>query len=171
MKKPGRDFREKVEIWLAWKRVAKEVADGTYERILFEEAIDPAEVAFEPGVFLLLNAKARALKSAPEPAPGPASLEPSTAPEPDPAQVLPPQPEPAPGPENAQRCFRISGEIPPEVWHRLGTKILPKLRGGSDLKVCVDFSVTVDGPLERTFEADIRQILEDLNLRGKRRID
>ena len=29
LKKPGRDFREKVELWLAWKRVAKEVAEGT----------------------------------------------------------------------------------------------------------------------------------------------
>ncbi len=145
--------------------------DGTYERILFEEAIDPAEVAFEPGVFLLLNARARALKAAPETAPGPAGVKPALAPESEPAPILPPQPEPAPGPENAQRCFRISGEIPPEVWNRLGTRILPKLRGGSDLKVCVDFSVTIDGPLESTFEADILQILEDLNLRGNIRID
>ena len=29
LKKPGRDLREKVELMLAWKRVAREVADGT----------------------------------------------------------------------------------------------------------------------------------------------
>jgi hypothetical protein len=29
LKKPGRDLREKVEQWLDWKRVAREVADGT----------------------------------------------------------------------------------------------------------------------------------------------
>jgi len=29
LKKPGRDLRQKVELWLAWKRVAKEIADGT----------------------------------------------------------------------------------------------------------------------------------------------
>ena len=29
LKKPGRDVREKVELWLAWKRVAREVAEGT----------------------------------------------------------------------------------------------------------------------------------------------
>src|SRR5437899_5971298 len=29
LKKPGRDLRDKVEQWLAWKRVAREVADGT----------------------------------------------------------------------------------------------------------------------------------------------
>src|SRR5881396_204730 len=29
LKKPGRDLREKIELALAWKRVAKEVAEGT----------------------------------------------------------------------------------------------------------------------------------------------
>src|SRR5262249_35814592 len=29
LKKPGRELRDKVEFWLAWRRVAKEVADGT----------------------------------------------------------------------------------------------------------------------------------------------
>ncbi len=29
VKKPGRDFQEKVELWLAWKLVAKEVTEGT----------------------------------------------------------------------------------------------------------------------------------------------
>src|SRR5690606_22256649 len=29
LRKPGRDLREKVELALAWKRVAREVADGT----------------------------------------------------------------------------------------------------------------------------------------------
>ncbi|MEW6301240.1 MAG: hypothetical protein AB1671_26485 [Thermodesulfobacteriota bacterium] len=29
VKKPGRELREKVELWLAWKRVAAEIAEGT----------------------------------------------------------------------------------------------------------------------------------------------
>ena len=29
LKKPGRDLRDKVELWLAWKRVVKEIAEGT----------------------------------------------------------------------------------------------------------------------------------------------
>jgi hypothetical protein len=29
LKKPGRDFREKIELLLAWRRVAKEIVDGT----------------------------------------------------------------------------------------------------------------------------------------------
>ena len=55
----------------------------------------------------------------------------------------------------------------PEVWNRLGTKILPKLRAGTDLQIGVDFSVTIDNDTAKTFEADIRQILDDLGLAGK----
>lgn len=29
LKKPGSDLRDKVELWLAWKRVAHEVTEGT----------------------------------------------------------------------------------------------------------------------------------------------
>lgn len=29
VRKPGRDLREKVELWLAWKRVAREITEGT----------------------------------------------------------------------------------------------------------------------------------------------
>ena len=53
----------------------------------------------------------------------------------------------------------------------LGTKIIPKLRSGSDLKIDVVFSVSVDGPVAQSFEADLHQILEDLGLAGKVRIE
>lgn len=29
VRKPGRDLKEKIEVWLAWKRVEKEINDGT----------------------------------------------------------------------------------------------------------------------------------------------
>ena len=63
--------------------------------------------------------------------------------------------------------FRLAGDLPPEIWNRLGTKILPKLRSGSDLKIGINFSVTVDGPLAPSFENDLTQILEDLGLTGR----
>jgi hypothetical protein len=51
--------------------------------------------------------------------------------------------------------------VPPEVWNRLGTKVLPKLRSGSDLKVGVDFSVTVNRDVAGSLLADLRlQIIE-----------
>jgi hypothetical protein len=54
--------------------------------------------------------------------------------------------------------------LPPEVWNRLGTKILPKLRSGTDLKVGVEFSVTVNAASAGGLESELRQILQELGL-------
>jgi hypothetical protein len=144
--------------------------DGDFDRVFFNEFTDPADVTFESGVFLLLKAKAQALKAKPEPT---ASPEPSPGPEPrsDSTPVLGPEDIPEPGPAVSKRIFRISGDVPPEIWNRLGTKILPKLRSGSDLKIGIDFSVTVDGQLEKNFQTDLKQILEDLGLTGRVQIE
>jgi hypothetical protein len=140
--------------------------DGTYERVWFQEPVTADEVAFESGVFLLTKAKAQALKAGvPTPTPGP---------EPQPGPPVPgpgPGPEPEPGPGPAPRVqtktIRLVGAVPPEVWNRLGTKVLPKLRSGSDLKVGVDFSVTVNRDVAGSLTADLRQILDDLGLADK----
>src|SRR4030043_749998 len=42
LKRPGRDFRDKVEVWLAWKRVAREIAEGTLSSEL--DRTDRAEI-------------------------------------------------------------------------------------------------------------------------------
>lgn len=139
---------------------------GTYERVWYEESVAPDEVAFEAGVFLLKKEKSAALKAGiqPEPAPG---LKPGPGAEPKPG----PGPEPPPGtepkPEVETKTIRLVGSIPPEVWNRLGTKILPKLRSGSDLKVGVDFSVTVINNVAGSLLSDLRQILDDLGLSDK----
>jgi len=63
------------------------------------------------------------------------------------------------------------GTVPPELWNRLGTRILPKLRSGSDLKVGVDFSVTLKADSASTLIADVQQILQELGLTGSVRIE
>jgi hypothetical protein len=133
--------------------------DGTYERVWFDEPIAPDEVGFEPGAFLLLKAKARALKEVLELGPG---AEPSPRPEPRPAPV--PEPESRAAPPVGTRTLRISGDVPPELWNRLGTKVLPKLRSGSELRIGVDFSVTVEAQFAESLAADLQQILQDLEL-------
>src|SRR3990172_12122994 len=107
--------------------------DGSYERVWFEELVAADEVAFDAGVFLLRKDSAKALKSGapPESVPGP-------SPQPGPEPITAPEPSLAPGPEPAPdattKTLRLVGTVPPEVWNRLGTKILPKLRTGSDLR-------------------------------------
>jgi hypothetical protein len=77
--------------------------------------------------------------------------------------------EPAPGAQT--RTLRLVGTVPPEIWNRLGTKIIPKLKSGSDLKIGVDFSVTVNAESARGLESDLRQIIDDLGLRDKIKIE
>jgi hypothetical protein len=142
---------------------------GGYGRVLFEEEVDPADIMFDSGVFLLLKSKAVGLKSKGEIPPGP-ELEPRPGPEPRPETGHEPKPGPGPEPGAATRILRISGNVPPEIWNRLGTKILPKLRSGTDLKIGVEFSVTVDAIAAPSLEADLKQLLQDLGLRDKIRI-
>ena len=158
------EFVTKGELGLA----SGQKADGTYERIWFEDLVAPEEVAFEQGVFLLRKEKAKALKRGvivtPEPLPGlPSEREPGPEPTREPEPVSPSGPQ--------TRTIRLVGSIPPEVWNRLGTKLVPKLRSGSDLKIGVEFSVTVGAHLAKNLEAELRQVLQDMGLNEKIRIE
>jgi hypothetical protein len=143
--------------------------EGGYARLWFKEFVAVEEVAFEQGVFLLLKSKAEALRRAPEPG---AVVDPVPKQEPGPA------PEPTPGPEHGPEPFtggstktvRIAGEIPPEVWNRLGTRLLPKLRSGTNIRIDVEFSATVESAVSRSFAADLKQILDDLGLTDRVRV-
>jgi hypothetical protein len=141
--------------------------DGSYDRIWFEEQISSDEVTFESGVFLLTKAKAKGLKGVMQ---GPeAGIKPVTQPVPE--EVIKPEKGVEPSLGTQTRTLRLVGTVPPEIWNRLGTKIIPKLKSGSDLKIGVDFSVTVNAESARSVESDLRQILEDLGLKGKIQIE
>ena len=145
-------------------------ADGTYERVWFQELVAPDEIAFETGVFLLRKVAAEALKSGVPPNPTP-EPEPRPGPERVVSQELlgAPGPEPVPGVQT--KTMRLVGTVPPEVWNRLGTKILPKLRSGADLKVGVEFSVTVNAASAGSLASELRQILQELGLADLVRIE
>ncbi|MGD0947216.1 MAG: DUF499 domain-containing protein [Candidatus Binatia bacterium] len=148
--------------------------DGTYERVWFNEPPPPEEVAFESGVFLLTKGRAQALKAGRASAEQPVSTKPTSL---ETQREI--QPEPAPvepiGRETpaAQQTttLRLVGSIPPEIWNRLGTKLIPKLRSGSDLKLGVEFSVTIDARNASNLESELRQALDDLGVSGKIQIE
>ena len=139
----------------------------------YAEPLAPDEVAFEADVFLLTKAKAAALRTsleppAPQPRPGPdpgRGADPALDPDPK------PQLDPEPAVRAADTVLRLTGNVPPEVWNRLGTKLLPKLRSGTDLSVSVDLSVRVDSRSARAMEADLRQTLADLGLTDRVRVE
>ena len=144
--------------------------DGQYERLWHAESIGVEEVAFEARVFLLTRAKAEELKTTPEDPPQP-------QPEPAPGPVPEPEPEPEPGagpepsPGTQKTTLRLSGTVPPEVWNRLGTRLLPKLRSGDDLSVGIDFCVSVGSASARNLEEELQQILDDLRLGDRVRVE
>ncbi len=67
--------------------------------------------------------------------------------------------------------LRLVGAVPPELWNRLGTKILPKLRSGSELKVEVGFSVKVRAENAPSLTVELRQILQELGLADSVRVE
>lgn len=134
----------------------------------FQESIDSEEVAFESEVFLLRKTTAEALKAG-------APVVPTPGPESPPGPIPTPEPGPAPGPGLASspstRTLRVTGNVPPEVWNRLGTTILPKLRAGADLRIGVDFSVTISADEAGALAGELRQILAELGLGDAVRVE
>ena len=163
-------------------------SDGTYDRIWFQEPISSEEVAFESGVFLLRKNRAKELcETGAASGPGatgesgvaPASMEaegmfaatmPSAMSDTSLASSTDPSASDQPEGEAEQTTIRLSGEIPQEVWNRLGHKLLPKLNSGKELYIGVDFTATIDARNYQTLVRELEQILTDLGLSEKVRI-
>ena len=136
--------------------------DGGFDRLWYAELLPPEEVAFEANVFLLTKSKTEKLKPRPGPAPSP-----GPDPKPDPG----PAPEPKPPPPASDTTLRLSGTVPPEVWSRIGFKLLPKLRSGRDFNASIEISVTVDAQTAGSMVSDVKQILSDLGLTDRIQVD
>ncbi len=157
------EFVEKGDFGLA----SGDKEGGNYTRLWFKKPVGSEEVAFESGVFLLTKAKAEELQAASENAK-------PVQPEVVPIEEKASEPGSSPGPDETQvqlpiktgrkATLRLKGTVPPEVWNRLGTRILPKLRTGNALSVGVEFSVSVDAGLAQGFQLELRQALTDLGL-------
>ena len=144
--------------------------DGRYERMWHAEPIEAEEVAFEQNVFLLTKKKAEELKAA-TPEPKHPHPEPLPQPEPEPQPGLDPAPEPVPSPGHEKTIVRLSGMFPSEVWNRLGTKLLPKLRAGEDFRSRIDLSVRIDSWSAENTISELRHILDELGIVDQIQID
>ncbi len=145
--------------------------DGSFQRVWYGELLPQDEVSFEPGVFLLAKERAKALKVQPGPPEG-VTIAVPPQPTPQPVPTVLPQPTPTPGAAPAPQTvtLRLTGTIPPELWNRLGTKVIPKMKAGSEFKVVVDFSVVVETPNAQVLELDLQQMIQDLGLKGQVRL-
>jgi hypothetical protein len=145
--------------------------EGSYERLWYAEPLPAEEVAFESGVVLLKKTRAEELRKRPDEQTAKdtndtkkdqnqerehkTGLSDSTGVTP---RILP---SPI---ELGSRTITLSGSIPAEVWNRLGTRVLPKLKSGKDLKIGIDFTVAVDSTNAQDLQAELKQILSDLGL-------
>ena len=143
--------------------------DGSFERLWFAEQINAEEVAFEADVFLLTRSKSEELKTTLEESPSPPPQEPEPGPEPETEEE--PKPDPDLSQKDQKTTLRLAGTVPPEVWNRLGTRLLPKLRSGDDLSVGIQLSVSVDSQFAQNLGAELKQILDDLNLGDRVRVE
>lgn len=67
----------------------------------------------------------------------------------------------------AKTLLRVKGAVPPELWNRFGSKIIPKLRSAEHLEARVELTVEVETSTLASLEMEIQQILSDLDLGGK----
>lgn len=145
---------------------------GTYDRVWYHEPVAPEEVSFDPQVFLLTRQRAAALKAPPvsPPAP-PGPPEPPLPTEGGASGEGGQQPTGALGTSvPAVARLRLQGPIPPEVWNRLGNRLLPKLRTGQNLTLTVDATFEVSLTDAPHAERELRQVLTDLGLSDKVRV-
>jgi Protein of unknown function (DUF499) len=150
------EFVERGEFGLASARRP----DGTYDRVWFREAVAPDEITFDAEVFLLKKTAATRLKT-------------PIVSERDEERVKRGVDDSIKERESRERepqilagtrTLRLVGSITAEVWNRFGTRVIPKLRTGTDVRLGVDLSVTVDAQSAKQLEADLRQAVEDVGL-------
>ena len=137
-----------------------------FTRVWFAEPLPADEVAFEPDVYLLTKTKAKTLKAKLQTSD--VTAVPEDSPDGKPAFVKTTPAEPGPpdtaSSADAKRRVQISGRIPPEVWNRIGTKLVPKLRSGINLEIGVQFTLDLDSKDAAHFLQELKQALADLNL-------
>ncbi len=146
---------------------------GTFEHVWFKQPVSPDEVSFDPGVYLLKRDRATVLKAGPSEvikddggAPGVPPIVPDDG---GPGVGFPPGER---GDEETHaKTLLPTGSIPPESWNKVGTRLIPKLRSGTQLSLGVTFSVEIDAAEATYLLRELQQILADLNLTDKIRIE
>jgi hypothetical protein len=134
-----------------------------YQRVWFNEPISPDEVSFDADVYLLKKEKAMALRA------GTIAVEASQEPPIQERQSTVPESEPLhlSRAETGTRTIVLTGTIPPELWNKVGIRLIPKLRSGAQATLGVNFTVELEGANAANLIRDIQQALADLELTEK----
>jgi hypothetical protein len=145
-----------------------------YSRVWFRELLPQEEISFDSDVYLLLPQRAQELKAgvqAVEVVPAPTGAGATVGGEAGAGPLFEPPTTATGAPSTRGRTLTIRGEIPTEVWNRLGRTLIPKLKTGNELVMKLDVSVQVESDTALGFQQELLQILRDLNLDDSVKID
>jgi hypothetical protein len=151
--------------------------DGDFTRVWFSEPISSDEITFDSDVYLLRKFKAAEIKMKGQRTKSEPEMPPADQPSLDPTVFPPPQPPITEAPvvtapdQPAMKTVSLTGNIPSEIWNRLGTKIIPKLKSVGEMEIGLEFKATVTADKVANLQNELRQILDDLGMTGKIRID
>jgi hypothetical protein len=138
-------------------------SDGTYDRVWFDEMLPPDEITFDAGVFLLTKVTAKALRAGPT---GPPKAAVAVAA--DAGAITGVSAEAGEELRGVAPTTTVTlkavGVVPPELWNRLGMKLIPKLKGAGELEVGVSFTLRTGGESAARLRGELRQLLEELGL-------
>ncbi len=138
--------------------------NGKFERLWFAEAIRPEEVTFDDQTFLVLKEKAQAIASPPE-------LGPTTSGQTSEEDSRPLVIDEQSGTPDSLVTFHASGNIPPELWNKLGVKLVPKLRSGKSVSLRVQAIVEVPKSEKSNFRTEVKRALVELGIEGDWQIE
>ena len=143
---------------------------GRFDRVWYDELLDPAEVTFDDDVFLIARARAQELTAGETEEEEDDFERERDDDATDDEDVTIHDADAGAKDTPAQATIRLAGSVPPEVWNRLGTRLLPKLRSGDRLDVRVEFVMDVRADRAGSLVAETRQILEDLGVGERVRV-
>jgi hypothetical protein len=145
--------------------------NGEYLRSWFNQLVAPAEITFDADVYLLKPAVAAALK-APRGASPASPVEPAHDPSPSPS---PPDGSPSiraalGTTKSGPARITIHGDVPPEQWNRLGTKLLPRLRAAGRVAASITLCCEIETAATTELTAELERTLQDLGLADRLQI-
>jgi len=154
---------------------AGERPEGGFNRLWFNETLPPEEIEFVYDAFVVRKDRAKALRASATAtsATGVQATIPEATPVPSDFTLVSPdsgKPVAIDGGASAVPAvtlLRVKGTVPPELWNRFGSKIIPKLRSAEQLQARVELTVEVESSALASLETEIQQVLADLDLGGK----
>ncbi|MGH7466993.1 MAG: DUF499 domain-containing protein [Longimicrobiales bacterium] len=140
--------------------------DGSFDRVWYQELIPADELSIDAATFLVTRERAVTLRIPVAPELTVAVKQTAAPTASQPAELI------APASQTAKLMrLRIHGRIPPELWNRVGAKLLTKLKQHEALQVAIDLQATLDEARAEQLVRELRESVADLALEQTIRVE